>query len=68
MSTDRQYDIVVFGASGYTGRLVAEYLHERYGDAALSWAMAGRSLDKLAAVRTEIGVSDTIPLIAGKQR
>jgi short subunit dehydrogenase-like uncharacterized protein len=64
MSTDRQYDIVVFGASGYTGRLVAEYLHERYGDAALSWAMAGRSLDKLAAVRTEIGVSDTIPLIA----
>jgi short subunit dehydrogenase-like uncharacterized protein len=64
MSTDRQYDIVVFGASGYTGRLVAEYLHEQYGDTALSWAMAGRSLDKLAAVRTEIGVSDTIPLIA----
>jgi len=64
MSTGRQYDIVVFGASGYTGRLVAEYLNEQYGDAALSWAMAGRSLDKLAAVRAEIGVSDAVPLLA----
>jgi short subunit dehydrogenase-like uncharacterized protein len=58
-----EFDIVVFGASGFTGRLVAEYLAERYaGD--LKWAMAGRNLDKLASVRDEIGASKTIPLIA----
>ena len=64
MKTERTYDIVVFGASGYTGRLVAEYLARQYGADELNWAMAGRSLEKLAAVRAEIGVSDSIPLIA----
>lgn len=64
MKTNREHDIVVFGASGYTGRLVAEYLNKRYGDESLKWAMAGRSLDKLAQVRAEIGVPESIPLLA----
>lgn len=59
-----EFDLIVYGASGYTGRLVAEYLAERYGsDAALRWAMAGRSADKLAEVRDEIGASKSTPLI-----
>ena len=64
MNPEQQYDLVVFGASGYTGRLVAEYLNEHYPNAEFSWAMAGRSMDKLAAVRAEMGISDDIPLIA----
>ncbi len=64
MDPEKQYDLVVFGASGYTGRLVAEYLNEQYPDADFSWAMAGRSIDKLAAVRAEMGIPDAIPLIA----
>ncbi|MGB6230096.1 MAG: saccharopine dehydrogenase NADP-binding domain-containing protein [Litorimonas sp.] len=60
--TDRPYEIVVYGASGYTGRLVAEYLHAQYGDG-LSWAMAGRSEDKLRAVRGEMGLPDSVDLI-----
>lgn len=64
MDPEKQYDLVVFGASGYTGRLVAEYLNEQYPDADFSWAMAGRSIDKLAAVRAEMGITDAIPLIA----
>ena len=64
MSSDRQYDIVVFGASGYTGRLVAEYLNERYRETGLNWAMAGRSLEKLAVVRSEMGISDDVPIVA----
>ena len=64
MKTERTYDIVVFGASGYTGRLVAEYLAQQYNADELNWAMAGRSLEKLAAVRAEMGVADSIPLIA----
>lgn len=63
MTSDHGFDIVVFGASGYTGRLVAEYLSQEYGDDELSWAMAGRSLEKLAAVRQEMGISDTVALL-----
>ena len=43
-----KFDIVVYGATGFTGQLVAEYLAAHYkGDDALKWAMAGRSLGKL---------------------
>ena len=62
-TADKPFDIVVFGASGYTGRLVAEYLAAEYGDTDLTWAMAGRSLDKLASVRTEMGISDAVALL-----
>ncbi|KPQ31801.1 MAG: hypothetical protein HLUCCX21_03055 [Porphyrobacter sp. HL-46] len=68
MST-REFDIIVFGATGYTGRLVAEYLAHHYGprDANDSggpkWAMAGRSLAKLEQVRDEIGAPATTPLV-----
>ena len=58
------FDIVVFGASGYTGRLVAEYLWERYGESEFKWAMAGRSVEKLAAVRAEMGIGEQIELLA----
>src|SRR5450432_3180662 len=59
-----KFDIVVYGATGFTGQLVAEYLAVHYkGDANLKWAMAGRSLDKLAAVRDAIGAPADTPLI-----
>jgi short subunit dehydrogenase-like uncharacterized protein len=48
----REYDLILFGATGFTGQLVAEYLLEQYGaDRDLRWALAGRNLDKLQAVR-----------------
>jgi len=62
-NADKPFDIVVFGASGYTGRLVAEYLAAEYGGTDLTWAMAGRSLDKLTSVRTEMGISDAVALL-----
>ncbi len=59
-----KFDIVVYGASGFTGKLVAEYLAAQYGaGSGLTWAMAGRSRDKLAAVRDEIGAPKDTPLI-----
>lgn len=55
-STDRKFDVVLWGATGFTGKLVAEYLLERYGvGGELSWALAGRNRTKLEAVRSEIG-------------
>jgi short subunit dehydrogenase-like uncharacterized protein len=59
-----QLDIVVYGATGFTGQLVAEYLAARHaGTSDLKWAMAGRSLDRLAAVRDAIGAPADTPLI-----
>ena len=62
-NADKPFDIVVFGASGYTGRLVAEYLAAEYGGTDLTGAMAGRSLDKLTSVRAEMGISDAVALL-----
>ncbi len=58
---EREFDVVVFGATGFTGRLVAEYLAAEHG--AISWAMAGRSQSKLAEVRDLIGAPANTPLI-----
>ena len=65
MESSSKFNIVVYGASGFTGQLVAEYLAVHYkGDKQLRWAMAGRSLDKLASVRDAIGAPKETPLIA----
>jgi len=48
--TERPYDIVLFGATGFTGILVAEYLARAAQQEAFSWAIAGRSAEKLADV------------------
>lgn len=61
MDTNRDFDIIVYGATGYTGRLVAEYLVKRADS--MKWAMAGRSLQKLEAVRDEIGAPSDTPLV-----
>jgi short subunit dehydrogenase-like uncharacterized protein len=64
MSHSRELDIIVYGSTGYTGRLVCEYLNQQYGVGDdVSWAMAGRSLDKLEQVRDEMGIATEVPLI-----
>lgn len=55
----RDFDIIVYGATGFTGQLVAEYLGSR--DHGVTWAMAGRSLTKLEGVRDDLGID--VPLI-----
>ncbi len=63
-SLPRAYDLIVYGASGFTGRLVAEHLLGAYGATGdISWAMAGRSAGKIAEVRDLIGGPSTLPLI-----
>jgi len=64
MKPSSKFDIVVYGATGFTGQLVAEYLATHYkDDKGLKWAMAGRSLDKLKSVRDAIGAPADTPLI-----
>ncbi|WP_119967323.1 saccharopine dehydrogenase family protein [Simplicispira lacusdiani] len=60
----KPFDLVVHGATGFTGRLVVEYLLQRYPTGSgLRWAMGGRSAEKLAAVRDELGAPADTPLV-----
>jgi len=61
MNPNAEFDVVVHGATGFTGRLVAEHLARHHPD--VRWAMSGRSADKLVAVRDEIGAPVDTPLI-----
>ena len=61
---NKPFDLVVHGATGFTGRLVVEYLVQRYpAGSGLRWAMGGRNAEKLAAVRDEVGAPADTPLI-----
>ncbi|MEW2356781.1 saccharopine dehydrogenase NADP-binding domain-containing protein [Spirillospora sp. NPDC029432] len=53
MTADRSYDIVLFGATGFTGGLTAEYLAQRAGEGT-RWALAGRNQARLEAVRERL--------------
>jgi short subunit dehydrogenase-like uncharacterized protein len=62
---NKDFDVIVFGATGFTGRLVAEYLNTTYGvGGEVKWAMAGRNAGKLAEVRDLIGAPKDLPLLS----
>ncbi len=60
----REYDIIVWGATGFTGKIVSEYMAERYKDSNLTWALGGRSEAKLKAVA---GNDDIATVVADAQ-
>jgi short subunit dehydrogenase-like uncharacterized protein len=61
---DKALDLIVFGATGFTGRLVAEHLLKTHGaGGGLRWAMAGRNLGKLQATHRELGAPQALPLL-----
>ena len=61
----QEFDVIVYGATGFTGRLVAEYLQRTYGSGGdVRWAMAGRDLTKLRTVSAGIGAPMGLSLIA----
>jgi short subunit dehydrogenase-like uncharacterized protein len=70
-SSKREFDLVIWGASGFTGRLTAEYLLGRYGVVrSFRWAIGGRNRAKLELVRKEIGGStgtdaSALPILLG---
>ena len=60
--SDKSFDVVIYGATGFTGKLVVEYMQEKYGnDEGISWAIAGRSEEKLNSVREELKVGSNVP-------
>ncbi|MFH1138689.1 MAG: saccharopine dehydrogenase NADP-binding domain-containing protein [Pseudomonadota bacterium] len=63
MVKNAEFDVVIYGASGFTGRLVAEYLVQNYKHSNIAWALAGRDEAKLVKIRDEIGASEDTPLV-----
>lgn len=62
MKDKREYDIIIWGASGFTGRLVAEYLYLNYNSKNLKWAIAGRDKLKLISIRDTF-LDKSIPIV-----
>jgi short subunit dehydrogenase-like uncharacterized protein len=54
-ATQREFDVVLYGATGFVGKLTAEYLAHAAGDARI--ALAGRAAERLLAVRETLGES-----------
>jgi short subunit dehydrogenase-like uncharacterized protein len=64
MAPDREFDVVLYGASSFVGKFVAQHLAGRARDNGLRWAIAGRSAAKLEAVKQELGLPDLPVLLA----
>eukprot|EP00522_Entomoneis_paludosa_P007943 CAMPEP_0172446998 /NCGR_PEP_ID=MMETSP1065-20121228/6403_1 /TAXON_ID=265537 /ORGANISM="Amphiprora paludosa, Strain CCMP125" /LENGTH=415 /DNA_ID=CAMNT_0013198191 /DNA_START=6 /DNA_END=1256 /DNA_ORIENTATION=+ len=62
LSTSRKFDLIIYGATGFTGQLAAEYVQTHYPD--LKYALAGRNKAKLEQVRKQIGASpENVPVL-----
>lgn len=64
MASNREFDVIVHGATGFTGGLVAQHMLKQYGAGKdVRWALSGRNMAKLEAVRASLGAPD-LTLIA----
>jgi len=64
MNNIKEYDFVVYGATGFTGKLVVEYLVNKYSNnSQIKWALAGRNLEKLESVAASKNVPEGTGLL-----
>ena len=64
MNDQKKYDFVIYGASGFTGKLVVEYALSKYLDAnSISWALAGRNIEKLNNLKKDLNIPDQIDIL-----
>lgn len=62
--TDREFDLVVYGATSFVGQILCRYLYQRHGSGGeFRWAIAGRNAEKLAGVNTALG-ADLCSIVA----
>lgn len=64
--SDRPYDVVLYGASGFVGKQTVQYFARHVSPERVRWAIAGRNRQKLEAVRDQVGVTVDV-LVADSQ-
>jgi len=68
LPTDKPLDIIIYGATGFTGQLVAEYFNAYYANTNVKWAIAGRSAAKLADIKQALNLPDDLPTIVADSK
>ena len=60
---NKKYDFIVFGASGFTGKLVVEYVLKTYGfNSGINWAIAGRNKQKLLSIKADLDIPNNLEI------
>ena len=60
---DKKYEIIVYGATGFTGQICCKYLRDNYPD--LIWAMAGRNKEKLEQIKSDFNLNCDVVVADG---
>ena len=64
MSNTKQIDLIIWGASGFTGQLVSEYINKKYSNTALKWGIAGRNKEKASVIAKRLNIGKDRVFIA----
>ena len=60
---NNKYDFIIFGASGFTGKLVVEYVLKTYGfNSGINWAIAGRNKQKLLSIKADLDAPNDLEI------
>jgi len=57
MSNTKQQDLIIWGATGFTGQLVSEYINKKYSNTALKWGIAGRNKEKASVIAERLNIA-----------
>ena len=57
MSNTTQLDLIIWGATGFTGQLVSEYINKKYSNTALKWGIAGRNKEKASVIAERLNIA-----------
>ena len=63
MNDVKNFDFVIYGATGFTGKLVVEYALKQYLNNDITWAIAGRNLKKLEDLKSKLNIPNDIGII-----
>ena len=57
MSNTKELDLIIWGATGFTGQLVSEYINKKYSNTALKWGIAGRNKEKVLVIADRLNIA-----------
>ena len=64
MKNERDFDLIIWGATGFTGNLVCDYINKNYNERELRWAIAGRNKKKILKLQQKLKIDDSRTIIA----